>query len=270
MKNIQKLFAISFLMLSSSVGAWCTTDGEKDSPALDCPVLNYFGFTTKQIDFCTDWSCTTPFNAFTGSQLVAINDSGTVDGADEIGVNLPTSGTYSYIRVLINNDFVLNGYGKKNSDWCATGTTTLYATEVLAKAAATDTNFSFQLDKYLKEGNGVDAIGAMVYGYGTGQNNIPGYSTENNISAVNEYTTIYSVDSGQNDDLSFITVLQGDYDFGSGKLPSTINFGITVTKYGSITVLLADEAAVALGKSLTAHGGCVVMPTDFVWDFVIS
>ena len=256
-------------MLSSSVGAWCTVDGTLDTPAFECPVLNYFGFTTKEIDLCTDWSCTTPFNAFTGSQLVAINDSGTVDGADEIGVNLPTSGTYSYIRVLINNDFVLNGYGKKNSDWCATGTTTLYATEVLAKAAATDTNFSFQLDKYLKEGNGVDAIGAMVYGYGTGQNNIPGYSTENNISAVNEYTTIYSVDSGQNDDFSFTTVLQGNYDFGLG-IPSTINFGIKVTKYGSIGFALADDGDVNWGKSLTAHGGCISYPTGFVWDFVIQ
>ena len=257
-------------MLSSSVGAWCTVDGTLDTPAFECPVLNYFGFTTKQIDFCADWSCTTTFNAFTGSQLIAINDSGTIDGADGIAVNLPTSGTYGYIRILVNNDFLMNGYGKKNSDWCVTGTTTVYATEALAKAAATDTNFSFKLDKFFKLGNGVDAIGDMWYGYGAGQNNVPGYSTGNSISAVNEYTTIYSVDSGQNDDFSFTTVLQGDYDFGSGKLPSTINFGITVTKYGSIAVTLADESAVAWGKSLTAHGGCIVYPSGFVWDFVIS
>jgi len=257
-------------MLSSSVGAWCTTDGEKDSPALDCPVLNYFGFTTKQIDFCTDWSCTTPFNAFTGSQLVAVNDSGTVDGADEIAVNLPTSGTYSYIRILVNNDFLMNGYGKEDTNsWCATGTTTVYATEALAKAAATDTTFAFQLDKFFKAGNGVDEIGIITYGYLSGLNHIPGYKIKDDTSAVNEYTTIYRVESGQNNEFSFTTVLQGDYDFGLG-IPSTINFGITVTKYGSITAALANDETVEFGKSLTAHGGCIMSPSGFVWDFVIS
>ena len=256
-------------MLSSSVGAWCTVDGTLNTPAFECPVLNYFGFTTKQIDLCTDWSCTTPFNAFTGSQFIAINDSGTVDGADEIAVNLPTSGTYGYIRLLVNNDFLMNGYGKKNSDWCATGTTTVYATETLAKAAATDTTFAFQLDKRFQPGNGVDALGIITYGYGAGQNNIPGYKTKEiaDTSLNNEYTTIYSVDSGQNDDFSFTTVLQGDYGLG---IPSTINFGIKVFKYGSIGFALADDDDVNWGKSLTAHGGCISYPTGFVWDFVIQ
>ena len=211
-------------MLSSSVGAWCTVDGTLDTPAYDCPVLNYFGFTAKEIDLCTDWSCTTPFNAFTGSQLVAVNDSGTVDGADEISVYLPTSGTYGYIRMLVNNDFLMNGYGKEDTNsWCATGSGTIYATEALAKAAATDTNNSFQLDKLFDMGNGVDApgYGDITYGYGTGQNNIPGYTSAWSVSEVREYTHLFRRDEG-NDDFFFTTVLQGDYDFGSGKIPSTI------------------------------------------------
>ena len=272
MKNIQKLFAISFLMLSSSVGAWCTTDGEKDSPAFECSTVNHFGFNISAIAFCTDWSCTTPFNAFTGSQLIAINDSGTVDGADKIAVNLPTSGTYGYIRLQIDNDFKLNGYGKQaTNSWCATGSSSTYATEALAKAVATKVSYMFQLDKYFRAGNGVDAAGygEIEYGYGTGQNNIPDYSTENAVSPVNEFTTIYRRDDG-NDDLFMTTVLQGDYDFGSGKIPSTITFGITVTKYSSFDQDLADEGMVNSGKATVADGSCITYPTGFLWDFVIS
>ena len=132
MKNIHKLFAISCLILSTNIFA----------------IVNNYGFTLRIIDFCTDWSCTAPFNAFTGSQYVAVNETGAVPGADTISVNLPTSGTYGYIRMLVNNDFLMNGYGKEDTNsWCATGSGTIYATEALAKAAATDTNNSFQLDK---------------------------------------------------------------------------------------------------------------------------
>ena len=92
-------------MLSSSVGAWCTVDGTLDTPAFECPVMNLLGLTVKQIDFCTDWSCTTPFNAFTGTITLEIAPSGAVPGSDEIAVNLPTSGTYSHIRLLFKNEF---------------------------------------------------------------------------------------------------------------------------------------------------------------------
>ena len=259
-------------MLSSSVGAWCTTDGEKDSPAFECSTVNHFGFDIRAITFCTDWSCTEPLVVFNGSQYVAINASGAVPGSGEISVNLPTSGTYSHIRLQIDNDFKLNGYGKQaTNSWCATGSSSTYATEALAKAAATEVSFIYQLDKTFSAGNGVDAAGygEIQYGYGTGQNNISGYSTENGISASNEFTNIYRRDDGNND-FFMTTVLQGDYDFGSGKIPNTINFGITVTKYGSLEADLADQGLVNNGKATAADGSCIVYPSEFLWDFVIS
>ena len=275
MKNIHKLFAISCLILSSSVGAWCTVDGTLDTPAFECPVLNLLGLTVKQIDFCTDWSCTTPLNVFTGSTYLEITPSGALPGSDEISVNLPTSGTYSQLRLKMDNAWILHGYqaspyaAGKN---CATGSATIYATEALAKAAATDTNNSFQLDKLLDEGNGVDApgYGLIIYGYGTGQNNIPGYtSPTGQVSEVREYTHLLRRDEG-NDDFFLTTVLQGDYDFGSGKIPSTITFGITVTKYSSFDQDLADEGMVNSGKATVADGSCITYPTGFLWDFVIQ
>ena len=279
MKNIQKLFAISCLMLSSSVGAWCTVDGTLNTPAFECPVLNLLGLTVKQIDFCTDWSCTTPFNIFTGSKYLAITPSGAVPGSDEIAVNLPTSGTYSHIRILLNNDFLMNGYGKEDTNsWCATGSGTIYATEALAKAAATDTNNSFQLDKLLDEGNGVDApgYGLIVYGYGTGQNNIPGYTSLSGVSEVREYTHLFRRDEG-NDDFFFTTVLQGDYDFGSGKIPSTINFGITLSfPYGGLSAGLAISSEIDTsdpidqGFTTLTDGSCITWFSGLRFDFVIS
>ena len=264
-------------MLSSSVGAWCTTDGEKDSPAFECPVMNLFGFTTKQIDFCTDWSCTTPFNAFTGSKYLAITPSGAVPGSDEIAVNLPTSGTYSHIRLLLNNDFLMNGYGKPSEPniWCATGSGTLYATEALAKAAATDTNFSFQLDKWLSWGNGVDAsgYGDIYYGYGTGQNNIPGYTSHWGVDELNKYTLLVRRDEG-NDDFYITTVLQGDYDFDSGKMPSTINFNVTMDKFGALGVAQATkgEGTTAYNRGWTTltDDSCVTYPGGFLFNYVIQ
>jgi hypothetical protein len=274
MKKIIKLFAISCLMLSSSVGAWCTVDGTLNTPAFECPVMNLFGFTTKQIDLCTDWSCTAPINIFTGSKYLEITPSGAVTGSDEISVNLPTSGTYSHIRLLFNNDVLMNGYGKKSNDWCATGSGTIYATEALAKAAATNTNFSFQLDKWLSWGNGVDAsgYGDIIYGYGTGQNNIPGYTSHWSASELNEYTLLIRRDEG-NDDFFLTTVLQGDYDFGSGKMPSTIVFGVTMDKVAALGVALADtdnSSPIDRGWTTLTDGSCVTYPAAFLFDYIIQ
>ena len=262
-------------MLSSSVGAWCTTDGEKDSPAFECATVNHFGFSIRSIAFCTDWSCTEPLDVFNGSQYVAINSSGAVPGSGEISLSLPTSGTYGYIRLQIDNDFKLNGYGKQaTNSWCATGSSSTYATEALAKAAATKISFIYQLDKTFSAGNGVDApgYGAISYGYGTGQNNISGYTSSESTSSVNEYTFIFSKDSG-NDDLFLTTVLQGDYDFSTGNIPGTINFGITVTKYGSLEADIATQSLVNNGKASAievTNGSCIVYPSEFLWDFVVS
>jgi len=259
-------------MLSSSVGAWCTVDGTLNTPAFECSTLNHFGFSIRAIAFCTDWSCTEPLVVFNGSQYVAINSTGAVPGSEEISLILPTSGTYGYIRLQIDNDFKLNGYGKQATDsWCSTGSSSTYATEVLAEAAATKVSFIYQLDKTFSAGNGVDApgYGVISYGYGTGQNNISGYTSSESTSSVNEYTFIFSKDSG-NDDLFLTTVLQGGYDFSSGNIPGTINFGITVTKYGSLEADLAGQGLVNNGKATAADGSCIVYPSEFLWDFVIQ
>ena len=233
--------------------------------------LNYFEFTLKQVALCTDWSCTNPFEVLNGSVQVAVNESGAAPNKGSFIINLPTSGTFSYIRLLVNNDFVMNGYGSKNSStYCATGSSTIYATEALAKAAATDMSFAYQLDKNFV-GNGVDAsgYGDMQYGYGTGQSNIPGYTSDWNASTVNEYTNIYRRDEG-NDDLFLTTVLQGDYDFGSGKLPSTITFGITVTNTYPLRAALATTYNYNRGRTTLTDGSCIIYPGEFLFDFVIQ
>jgi len=256
MKKIIKLFAISFLILSGNVFA---------------NTLNYFGFTLKQVALCTDWSCTNPFEVLNGSVEVAVNETGAVPNKGSFNINLPTSGTYSYIRLLVNNDFVMNGYGQQATNkYCATGSSTIYATEALAKAAATDMSFVYQLDKNFV-GNGVDAsgYGDMVYGYGTGQNNIPGYSSSWSASTVNEYTNIYRRDDG-NDDLFLTTVLQGSYDFSSGKLPTTITFGITVTNTYPLIAGLATTSQYDRGRTTLTDGSCIIYPGEFLFDFVIQ
>ena len=262
MKNIQKLFAISCLILSTDIFAETTYT---------------FGWTVRQLDLCTDWSCTTPFNLFTGSQYLAVNEKGAVPGAGEININLPTSGTYGYLRWRAKNEFKLTGYGLNDDDdttYCASGSPTKYATEALAKAAATNTNFSFQLDKWLSWGNGVDAsgYGDIIYGYGTGQNNIPGYTSHWSASELNEYTLLIRRDEG-NDDFFLTTVLQGDYDFGSGKMPSTIVFGVTMDKVAALGVALADtdnSSPIDRGWTTLTDGSCVTYPAAFLFDYIIQ
>ena len=173
----------------------------------------------------------------------------------------------------------MNGYGKEDTNiWCATGSGTIYTTEALAKAAATDTNNSFQLDKLLDEGNGVDApgYGDITYGYGAGQNNIPGYTSHWGVSETREYAHIMRRDDG-NDDWFFITVLQGDYDFGSGKIPSTIEFGLTLSfPYGGLSPGLAISSEIDTsdpidrGFTTLTDGSCITYFAGLYFDFVIQ
>ncbi|MDP6586472.1 MAG: hypothetical protein QF535_17595, partial [Anaerolineales bacterium] len=78
MKNNIKFLLLSCLILSTDIFAVTTYN---------------FGWTVRQLDLCTDWACTAPFNAFTGSQYLAVNETGAVPGSGEISINIPTSGT---------------------------------------------------------------------------------------------------------------------------------------------------------------------------------
>ena len=109
MKNNIKYLFLSCLILSTDIFAAVTGPGTRETYTL------HYGFTARQLDLCTDWACTTPFNAFTGSQYVAVNTAGVVPGYGEISINIPNSGTYSNVRLKIDNAWVINGYSAKAS-----------------------------------------------------------------------------------------------------------------------------------------------------------
>ena len=259
MKNIQKLFAISCLILSTDIFAVTTYN---------------FGWTVRQLDLCTDWACTAPFNAFTGSQYVAVNETGAVPGADTISVNLPTSGTYGYIRYKVKNEFKFNGYGEAEGEeyqYCATGSSSDYATEALAKAAATDTTYVMQLAENFSWGNGVDAPGYGDIIYGTTMPNDPsGYTSHWGVEDNQKYSIIIRREE-TNDEFFFTTVLQGDYDFGSGKIPDTINFGVGAATTSLIYVQTCTTSAVGRGWCTTVDENiCYARMGEPFFDFVIQ
>ena len=257
MKNIQKLFAISCLILSTDIFAVTTYN---------------FGWTVRQLDLCTDWACTTPFNLFTGSQYLAVNETGAVPGSGEISINIPTSGTYGYIRWKAKNEFKLTGYGLNDTDdttYCASGSPTKYATEALAKAAATESTFSFQLDKFLSWGNGVDAPGYGDIAYGTTMpNDPPGYTSHWSVSDT-PYSIIIRREE-TNDEFFFTTVLQGDYDFGSGKIPDTINFGVGAAHKSLTYFQTCDTYDIGRGWCTTVGDTCYARMGEPLFDFVIQ
>ena len=276
MKNIQKLFAISCLILSTDIFAYVIGPGTRESYTL------HYGITVRQLDLCTDWACTTPFNVFTGSQYVAVNTEGAIPGYDEISINIPTSGTYSQLRLKMDNAWIIHGYQASPyaaGENCATGSATIYATEALAKAAATKETFVWELSKLLQYGTGVDApgYGLIFYGYRDDQTSIPGYfakgddaSGSRTSEAADTYTWIMTRDEG-NDDLFMTTVLKGDYDFGSGKMPSIINFGMTVFENRGTEGGLCNSSDVADGICLEAEiGTCVFGPGEPKFDFVVQ
>ena len=272
MKNIHKLFAISCLILSTDIFAEVTGPATRETYTL------HYGFTVTQLDLCNDWACTTPFNAFTGSQYVAVNTAGVIPAYGEISINIPNSGTYSHVRLKGDNAYVINGYSAQASEgaYCATGSSaTDYSTEAAAKAAATDETSSYILSKFLKDGTGVDAAGYgwLIYGTRADQTSITGYhakgASETFTSEYNAYNMIITRDSG-NDDLYITTVLQGDYDFDIG-MPSTINFGITVLEHRGIEGGVCRAADVTDGACVTAQiGTCVSSPGEPIFDFVIQ
>ena len=273
MKNNIKYLFLSCLILSTDIFAAVTGPATRESYTL------HYGITVRQLDLCTDWACTTPFNIFTGSQYVAVNTAGVIPGNDEININIPNSGTYSHIRLKLDNAWVINGYAAMASEsvvYCATGSSsTDYSTEAAAKAAATDETSSYILSKFLKDGTGVDAAGYgwLIYGTRADQTSIPGYfakgASETFTSEYDPYTKIIARDSG-NDDFYITTVLQGDYDFGLG-MPSTINFGITVLEHRGIEGGICKAGDVAEGACLEAElGKCFLVFGEPIFDFVIQ
>ena len=274
MKNNIKYLLLSCLILSTEIFAAVTGPGTRETYTL------HYGFTVRQLDLCTDWACTAPFNAFTGSQYLAVNTAGVIPAYGEISVNLPNSGTYSHVRVTVDNAFVLNGYSARSesggSEYCATGYgSTTYSTMAAAKAAAIDETVTIVLSKFLIEGTGVDAAGYgwLMYGLPDDQTSIPGYfakgASETFTSEYDPYTKIIARDSG-NDDFYITTVLQGDYDFGLG-MPSTINFGITVLEHRGIEGGICGSSDVAEGACLEAElGKCFLVFGEPIFDFVIQ
>ena len=273
MKNNIKFLLLSCLILSTDIFAAVTGPATRESYTL------HYGITVRQLDLCTDWACTTPFNIFTGSQYVAVNTAGVIPGNDEININIPNSGTYSHIRLKLDNAWVINGYAAMASEsvvYCATGSSsTDYSTEAAAKAAATDETFAWVLSQFLKDGTGVDAAGYgwLIYGTRADQTSITGYYAKGHsktfTSEYDPYTKIISRVSG-NDDVFVTTVLQGDYDFGLG-MPSTINLGITVLEHRGIEggVCRADD--IEEGACVTAQiGTCVLGVGEPLFDFVIQ
>ena len=278
MKNNIKYLLLSCLILSTDIFA---NYAHVIGPQVRESYTLHYGITVRQLDLCTDWACTAPFNAFTGSQYLAVNTAGVIPAYGEISVNLPNSGTYSHVRVTVDNAFVLNGYSARSesggSEYCATGYgSTTYSTMAAAKAAATDVIYSAaDLSKFLKDGTGVDAAGYgwIVYGLRDDQTSIPGYYAKGHsktfTSEYDPYTKIIARDSG-NDDFYITTVLQGDYDFGLG-MPSTINFGITVLEHRGIEGGLCNSSDVEDGGCLESEiGTCVFFPGEPKFDFLIQ
>ncbi len=272
MKNNIKFLLLSCLIASTEIFAAVTGPATRETYTL------HYGFTVTQLDLCNDWACTTPFNAFTGSQYVAVNTAGVIPAYGEISINIPNSGTYSHVRLKGDNAYVINGYSAQASEgaYCATGSSsTDYSTEAAAKAAATDETSSWILSKFLQHGTGVDAAGYgwLIYGTRADQTSITGYYAKGHsktfTSEYDPYTKIISRVSG-NDDVFVTTVLQGDYDFGLG-MPSTINLGITVLEHRGIEggVCRADD--IEFGACVTAElGTCVFGAGEPMLDFVIQ
>ena len=276
MKNNIKYLFLSCLIFSTDIFA---NYAHVIGPVVRESYTLHYGITVRQLDLCTDWACTTPFNVFTGSQYVAVDTEGAIPGYDEISINIPTSGTYSQLRLKMDNAWILHGYqaspyaAGKN---CATGSATIYATEALAKAVATKETFVWGLSKIMRHGTGVDAAGygMIFYGLRDDQTSIPGYFAKDdsrswNSEAADTYTWIMTRDEG-NDDLFITTVLKGDYDFGLG-MPSTVIFGMTVFENRGIEGGLCNSSDVEDGGCLEAEiGTCVFFPGEPKFDFVIQ
>jgi len=239
MKNITKILIASSVLFSSSVFSATTYEYP------DSLVATAYKPTIKEINLCADWACSTPFNMFTGSQLINVTSSGVDSGGSFSNLTIPDSGTYGYLQLKLSKTFVLNGYGQLPSgvenagDWCATNNaSSSYANSTLAATAASiensELNTGFFKTADDPQGNGIDALGRIKYGTRADQTSIGGGYSDRvngiNTSDINAYTFILKTTSLSDADFYMTTVLQGDFNFGSSTPPSNVQFGISIDK----------------------------------------
>ena len=241
MKIISRILAMSSVLLLLSSNAFSATTYEYP----DSLVATTYKPTIQEINLCSDWACSTPFNMFTGSQIINVTSTGVDSGGSFSNLKIPDSGTYGYIQLKLSKTFVLDGYGQlpvgveNAGDWCATNNSgSSYATSALAAAAATTENSELNTGFFKAasdpRGNGIDALGKIKYGTRADQTSIGGgYSDRvdgTNTSDINAYTFVLRTDSLADTGFYMTTVLQGGYDFGSNTPPSIVNFGISIDK----------------------------------------
>ncbi|MDB3869319.1 hypothetical protein N9351_00450 [Candidatus Thioglobus sp.] len=250
MKQITKILAMSGIILSTNVFS----------------VTETYKITLKQTDLCTDWECTTPFTAFTGSNLVSITSAGVAPGSN-IDLVIPSSGIYSHIRQKLSLDFQLSGYKQRDdgSDkWCASGVYTSYDTSAEAAAvntlvtAALPSDF-FRTDTFKSPATAEK--GMVFYGSRADQTSVSGYvakdsTSDGNTSDNNPYTMILTPSGAS--DFYITTVLQGDFDFSSAMLPTTVTLGIKLS--GVQGGLDADLIG----------GNCTIQPGEPIFDYIIQ
>jgi len=240
-KIISRILAMSSVLLLLSSNAFSATTYEYP----DSLVATTYKPTIQEINLCSDWACSTPFNMFTGSQIINVTSTGVDSGGSFSNLKIPDSGTYGYIQLKLSKTFVLDGYGQlpvgveNAGDWCATNNSgSSYATSALAAAAATTENSELNTGFFKAasdpRGNGIDALGKIKYGTRADQTSIGGgYSDRvdgTNTSDINAYTFVLRTDSLADTGFYMTTVLQGGYDFGSNTPPSIVNFGISIDK----------------------------------------
>lgn len=240
---------------------------------------NAYKVIVKQLDLCTDWACTTPFNMFTGSQNASVGVNGVTAGSD-IAIKIPTSGSnYNKLRQKISTTFILNGSAideNGSGDYCATGQTSSYANSTLSEAAATEDSIVMPVSGMFSSGNGVDSAGTIFYGKTTpmqAELEALGYTTKSvgNTSTKNDYTMVLKQDTLGDDTFYITTVMQGDFDYGTGKAPSIVNFGITVSGGEGITGMVCNAGLISAGMCAAGTTNqCIIYPNEPVFDFKIQ
>ncbi|MDC0903871.1 hypothetical protein OAS51_00265 [Candidatus Thioglobus sp.] len=248
MKQITKILAMSGIILSTNVFS----------------VTETYKIILKQTDLCTDWECTTPFTAFTGSKLVSITSAGVAPGSN-IDLAIPSSGIYSHIRQKLSLDFQLDGYREEYSDdgptnnWCASGDTTIYGSEAAAKGQNSLVSVALPSD-FFQAGYkiGSDEKGQVYYGSRADQTTVSGYVDKigDNTSDNNPYTMMLTPSGAS--DFYITTVLQGDFDFSSAMLPTTVTLGIKLSgAQGGL-------------DAITNSNDCEILPGEPIFDYIIQ
>jgi hypothetical protein len=230
MKELIKVLAIATLFVSTnSISA-------NEYPLEGTLYADTYKPTIKELNLCSDWACTAPFNMFTGSALVEVKSN--EEPNFEFDLVVPDSGTYGYLQLKISKIIILNGYGKlSNGKWCATNSiaTNLTSSTVAVAASVENSRLNDEMFKTASDpqGNGIDPFGRIKYGLLDGQTSIGGGYSDRvegvNTSDINKYTFVLKTDSLTDSNFYITTVLQGGHDFGSDIGPN-FEFGISINK----------------------------------------